>query len=89
MEARPNPINLVLLLKSRVTPLSLAKNKIECFNSSSRQEWKQSLLKKKKKKMVEAKLLERQVTYWNESIGGLVLINPENQRGRADLLTYN
>lgn len=39
--------------------------------------------------MVEAKLLERQVTYWNESIGGLVLINPENQRGRADLLTYN
>lgn len=73
MEARPNPINLVLLLKSRATPLSLAKNKMECFNS----------------KMVEAKLLERQVTYWNESIGGLVLINPENQRGRADLLTYN
>lgn len=50
MEARPNPINLVLLLKSRATPLSLAKNKMECFNSSSRQEWKQSLLKKKKKK---------------------------------------
>ena len=39
--------------------------------------------------MVEAKLLEHQVTYWKEAIGGLVLISPENQTGRVDLLTYN
>lgn len=38
--------------------------------------------------MVEAKLLERQVTYWNESIGGLFLISLESQNSRVDLLTY-
>lgn len=88
METTPNSIDLVLLLKSGATPLSLAKNKIECLNSGPSQEWKKSLLKREKK-MVEAKLLGRQVIYWKESIGGLVLISPENQRGRVDLLTYN
>lgn len=38
--------------------------------------------------MVEAKLLEHQVTYWNESIGGLFLISLESQNSRVDLLTY-
>lgn len=33
--------------------------------------------------MTETKLLDSQVTRWNESIGALALISPENQRGRA------